>query len=185
MLIFDAAVGIALFALLRPLGRNIAVLSTAFRLLHTAIHGTTLIVLLVAVELLDGGAALAGLGGEERNALALAFLNAQAYGYLIGLIFFGVHVGVLGYAAVWFGFIPKTIGWLLLVASAGYITDGFARVLLSNYAEYETAFALIVFVPVVIGELTLGLWLLFKGTNSAALAPNNQRMPGTRLATGS
>ena len=51
----------------------------------------------------------------------------------------------------------------MALAGLGYLTDSFANVLLPNYAAHEAVFATVVFVPALVGELSLGVWLLAKG----------------------
>jgi hypothetical protein len=55
--------------------------------------------------------------------------------------------------------------WLRLVYTIifGYLIDSFAHFLLSDYADYKAIFLPIVAVPGVIAELSLTLWLVFKG----------------------
>lgn len=86
--------------------------------------------------------------------------------WLIGLIFFGLHLFVLGYLIIKYVVVPKIIGVLLMIASMGYLIDSFANFLLINYAQYQDIFLLIVAVPGVIAELTFSLWLLFKGVRT-------------------
>jgi len=43
--------------------------------------------------------------------------------------------------------------------------DSFAGLLWPNYDNYEAIFALVVFVPAFIGELSMAVWLLVKGIN--------------------
>ena len=95
----------------------------------------------------------------------MLLLKAFNNTWLIGLIFFGLHLFVLGYLIVKSGIVPRILGILLIVASLGYLTDSFANILLPNYAGYKEMFLLIVAVPGVIGELSFSLWLLFKGVN--------------------
>ena len=52
---------------------------------------------------------------------------------------------------------------LLIIASLGYLLDGFANVLLINYADYADLLGTVVFGPALIAELALALWLLIKG----------------------
>ena len=163
MLAFDAIVALALYALLKPVHQSIALAATIFRLLHTAVTGVNLLNLVIVALLASGAGYLAVFEAEQLGALVLTFIEAHGIGYAIGLIFFAVHVALLGYLVVKSGFIPRLLGILLLVASAGYIVDGFANVLLVNYADYELILGLIVFVPAVIAELSFALWLLFKG----------------------
>ena len=93
----------------------------------------------------------------------MLFINAFNNGWIIGLVFFGIHLLVIGYLIFKSGIMPRILGILLIIASIGYLIDSFAKVLLSNYADYETIFLLIVALPGVIGELSLAIWLLFKG----------------------
>lgn len=93
----------------------------------------------------------------------MLFLNAFDYGFLIGLAFFGVHLFVLGYLIIKSGTMPRILGFLLIIASLGYLIDSFAHFLLPNYADYATIFLLIVAVPAVIAEFALTFWLLYRG----------------------
>ena len=90
-------------------------------------------------------------------------LNMFNYTWLIGLIFFGIHLFILGYLIYKSGYVPKFIGGLLLIASLDYLLDSFANFLLPNYNDYKNIFQLIVIVPGIVGELSLTFWLLFKG----------------------
>jgi len=165
MLVFDAIVALALYVLLKPVHRSLALMATIFRLIHTAVYGVNLLNLVVVTLLLSGAGYLAAFEAEQLHALVLTFLDAHGIGYAIGLVFFAVHAVLLGYLVVKSGFIPRILGILLLVASAGYIVDSFANVLLANYADYEMILGLTVFVPAVIAELAFALWLLVKGAN--------------------
>ena len=53
----------------------------------------------------------------------------------------------------------------MLVAAVGYLTDSFANVLLTNYADYEEVLSMVVFGPAVIAELALALYLVVRGVN--------------------
>lgn len=163
MLAFDAIVALALYALLKPVHQSIALAATIFRLIHTAVTGVNLLNLVIVALLASGAGYLAVFEAEQLGALVLTSIEAHGIGYAIGLIFFAVHVALLAYLVVKSGFIPRLLGLLLGVASMGYLVDGFANVLLVNYADYEMMLGLIVFVPAVIAELSFALWLLFTG----------------------
>jgi len=99
----------------------------------------------------------------QLQAQVMLFLNAFDSGWLFSLVFFGVHLFVLGFLVFRSGYAPKLLGILLIVSSFGYLLDSFAQFLLLNYASYEAIFLTIVAVPGIIGELSLCFWLLFKG----------------------
>jgi hypothetical protein len=101
-------------------------------------------------------------------------LSAFNHIWLIGLVFFGIHLLFLGYLIIKSGEVPKVLGILLVVAGIGYLVDSFANFMLPNYTDYKDVFALLVIVPGVIGELSFTVWLLWRGLRKkrVALAPS-------------
>jgi hypothetical protein len=166
MLACDALVAVALYVLLRPVSKALALLAMGFRLVHTAIYGVNLLNLVSAVLLLSGAGYLAVFEPGHLHALVLLFLEAHQYGYALGLVFFGFHCLVLGYLLFKSGYFPRILGILMVVASLGYLADSFAHVLLADYARYETVFIVVVFVPAFVAEVSLCMWLLLKGVST-------------------
>ncbi len=163
MLLCDVFVAGALYVVFRSVNRNLALLAAFFRLAHASIVAVNLLNTWVPLLLVGDAGYLAVFSTEQLHALALLLLEAHSYGYVIGLVFFGAHCVLLGYLVIRSGFLPKGLGFLLLVAAGGYLADGFGRTLLADYARYENVFLLAVFVPAFIGELSFCLWMLFKG----------------------
>lgn len=163
MIICDVALALAFYLLLEPVNRSLALLAAFFRLAQATVLGINLLNLFSALQLLSGANYLKAFGADQLYAQAMLDLNAHATGYSLGLVFFGLSVLILGYLIVRSGYIPGILGILLIFASAGYLVDSFAKVLMPNYDSFAAVFALIVFVPALIGELALGLWLLIKG----------------------
>ncbi len=163
MLLSDVIVAWALYVLLKPVNKSLALLAAFFRLVHAAIYGINLLNLFFVLQLLSGNHYLGAIETDQLNALVMVFLNAHQYGYDIGLVFFGFHCLVLGYLVFMSGFFPRSLGVLLEVAGLGYLVNSFARFLITNYEVYETIFTLVVFIPAFIAELSFTLWLLLKG----------------------
>jgi hypothetical protein len=61
---------------------------------------------------------------------------------------------------------PRIPGILLAVAGVAYVFDTLANVLVSNYADYEMVFLLIVALPSIVGELAFTVWLLARAGRS-------------------
>ena len=99
---------------------------------------------------------------QQLHALAYVAIKADAYGFGIGLIFFGFACLVLGYLIFRSGYLPKTIGVMMQIAGLCYLTNSFALLLAPTFAD--RIFPAIL-VPAFIGELSLCLWLLVKGVN--------------------
>nr|MBN2278745.1 DUF4386 domain-containing protein [candidate division Zixibacteria bacterium] len=163
MLVFDVVVALALYVLLRPVNKSLALLAAFFRLTHTAINGINLLNSVFALLLVNGPGYLTSFRPDQLYSQMLLFLNAHSYGYLIALVFFGFHCLILGYLIIKSDYIPGVLGILMIAASFGYLIDSFANILLSGYADYKTIFLIIVAVPAIVAELSLCLWLLFKG----------------------
>lgn len=163
MLISDVIVAWALYVLLKPVNRSLSLLAAFFRLVHAAIYGMNLLNLFFVLRLISRTGYLTVFEPDQLNALVMVFLNAHQFGYDIGLAFFGIHCLVIGYLVFKSGYFPRILGILLVIASFGYLINSFARFLLSDYMAYESIFALVVFIPAFIAELSFTLWLLVKG----------------------
>jgi hypothetical protein len=165
MLVCDVLLAMVLYVIFRGVRENLAMLAAFFRLAHAAIVGINLLNTYVPLQLLSDPRYSALLDADQRHALALLSLDAHGFGYVIGLVFFGVHCLVLGYVVLVSRYLPHILGLLLMVAGMGYLIDSFGRTLLSGYADHASLFALLVFVPAFVGELSFCLWLLVKGVD--------------------
>lgn len=169
MIMSDIALALVFYVLLKPVSNALSLLAAFFRLVQATILGINLLNLFFVLQLLSGEDFGATFSAVQLHSLALMFLNGHGIGYSIGLIFFGLSLFVLGYLVFKSSYLPKILGVLLIVAGTGYLIDSFASLLLPNYGDFETIFALVVFLPAFIGELSMALWLLLKGINIPAL----------------
>ncbi len=165
MLTSDVLVAWALYVIFRDVSRSLALLAAFFRLAHAAVVGASLLNTYVPLLLLSDATYLAVFDGDQLGALALLFLDAHSYGYVVGLVFFAVHCLILGYLVIRSRYVPRVLGALLMVASLGYLIDGFGWTLVSNYAAYEGSLAPLLFGPAFLGEISFCLWLLVKGVD--------------------
>jgi hypothetical protein len=169
MVIYDVVLAWALYILLKPANQSLSLLAAWFRLVNATIFGVALYNLFSVLPMLSGADYLTVFEAGQLYVQVMLFLNAFNYTWLIGLVFFGFHLLVLGYLVFKSGYIPRFLGVLLIVASLAYLVDSFAHVLLFNYADYASIFMLVVFVLGVIGELSFTFWLLLKGTKIAEM----------------
>ncbi len=163
MLVCDVVVAWALYVLLKPVNKGLALLAAFFRLTHAAINGINVLTMFIPLFLLSGAGYLTGFTTDQLHAHMMLFLDAHNYGYVIALVFFGIHCLILGYLIIKSRYIPNILGILMIAASFGYLIDSYAHILISNYADYAMIFLVIVAVPAIIAELSFCLWLLFTG----------------------
>jgi hypothetical protein len=159
----DVAVAALLYVLLRPAGRLLALTSSAFRLVGTAIYGANLLNHLAAMTVLDGGA----VAGAQPESLALLFLEIHGLGYDLGLVFFGVHCILLGWLLVRSPAFARWLGWLMVAAGLVYVAGSTTVFLAPAQAGALQPFYA---VPLA-GELALTLWLLIRGARSSSVTP--------------
>lgn len=165
MIMADVALALLFYVLLRPVSNTLALLAAFFRLLQAAVLGVNLLNLFFALQLFGAAGDSAALNAEQAQTLGMLFLDAHSIGYSLGLVFFGVYLFLIGYLVFRSGYLPRLLGGLLMLAAAGYLVDSFAQVLLTNYAAYANILALVVFVPALVAELSLALWLLVRGVS--------------------
>lgn len=163
VLILDVLVAWALYIFLKPVNTNLALLAAWLRLIYTTITVIALNHLFSVLQLVSDSEYLTAFETEQLQAEVMLSINAFNNGWLLGLVFFGLHLLVTGYVVIKSDYMPRLIGALLMIAGIGYLIDSFAQFLLSDYSDYESIFLIIVAVPGVVAELSLTLWLLIKG----------------------
>jgi hypothetical protein len=157
----DAIVAVLLYVLLRPVSKSLALVAAALRLVaHPAIASINMLTQFMALQLLTGPEYQSVFSPEQLHALALLLLTAHGYGYLIGGVFFGLHLLVLGYLLYQSELFPAILGGLIVLAAIGYLTESFVFFLVPTYEPIATA---IVLVTAVVGEMVLALYLVVRG----------------------
>jgi hypothetical protein len=161
----DVAVAMLLYALLRPVDRNIALLAAFMRLACDLILATASLSHFAALHLLGDSEYLKTFQPDQLHGLALLAMKLHGDGYAVSLVFFGFACFSLGYLIFRSGYLPRTIGAFLAVAGACYLISSFAHFLFP-----ATGAALLsagILLPCFVAELSLTLWLLVKGVNVA------------------
>jgi len=95
---------------------------------------------------------------EQVRAMAFVFLKLSLQVSNISLVFFGVYCFLIGCLIFGSNFLPRILGVAMMIAGIGWLT--FLSPPLVNYlAPYN-------FIPGMLGEASLTLWLLVMGVNA-------------------
>jgi hypothetical protein len=137
ILVIDVVIALALYVILKSVNKNLSELAAVLRLIYTGIMGISLF------------------------ALVLLFSNEYVNGKLIAYVFFILHIFVLGYLVFKSSYIPKALGAFLIIASFCYIILLYGEYIFSK--ELFEALFMIAILPATFAELSLGIWLLFRG----------------------
>lgn len=131
--VLDVVVALALVPVLTPGGRRLCIGAAALRIAYALVLGVAAGALLVTGD------------GE-------AFQRR----WDAGLLLFGAHLALAGWAAIRARGIPTWIGALVALAGAGYLVDSAGALLAPDVGLSIGAFTFV-------GEVVLLVWLLWRG----------------------
>lgn len=159
MHICDLPVMIILYYLLKPVSKKLALLNLSFNLIQTAVLVANKLNLFAALFFLGDAAYLKSFSPDQLNTLSYLSIKLHDFGFGVGLIFFGFVCLLEGYMIFKSGYFPKPIGILMTIAGICYLFNSFALILVPQLSSIA------ILMPCLIAELSLSLWLVFKGVN--------------------
>ncbi|MFH7001021.1 DUF4386 domain-containing protein [Flavobacterium bizetiae] len=162
MHICDLPVMIILYYLLKPVSKKLALLNLSFNLIQTAVLVANKLNLLAALFFLGDAEYLKSFTPDQLHTLSYLSIKLHDFGFGIGLIFFGFVCLFEGYMIFRSGYFPKAIGVLMSVAGICYLFNSFALILMPKLSS------IVILMPCLLAELSLSLWLIFKGVNLPA-----------------
>ena len=124
MHVCDIPLLLIFYVLMRPVNRNLALLVVLFDMAQSAVLVASKLSLLMPLFLASGAPYLAALEPRQLDALSYLFIRSDAYGFGVGLIYFGCGCLVLGHLIARSGFLPKILGRLMQIAGAAATLPG-------------------------------------------------------------
>lgn len=148
--VLDVVVAVALYVLLRPVNRSLALAVTALRIVYAAVFAVALLSLWNVIQVLGPS----GTSAPTTAVIAQVSSSIESFNTVwdIGLAIFGIHLLGLGALLVRAPSFGRVIGALVVIAGVGYIVDSFGRLLV---ADYSLTLSMLTFV----GEALLIVWL--------------------------
>lgn len=149
----DVVIAWALYVLLAPVNRALALLGSLLQLTYAAawlaaISHLGLLYRLVAIPDYSRH-----ISAGELPLQALLLLGAFRSGWGLGLILFGLHLAVTGWLIARSTYLPRWLGWLLFVDGWAWVVDSLGIYL---YPEVNLSFLKVLFAA----ELVFMVWLL-------------------------
>jgi hypothetical protein len=157
----DIALVTALYVVLKPVNRSLALFAAFCRVIETALFFAITLRYFDMLAPLSGAEYLRGFGADQLQALSRLAISAHNSGYNVGLVLAGLGSTVFCYLWLRSGYIPKVLAGFGVFASVVLATFTFAYIVFPEYAKIVT----VSFYggPIFLFELTMGFWLLFKG----------------------
>jgi hypothetical protein len=155
----DTALSLLLYVLLKPVHRNLALLSAFLGLISTALFAVAEMFFFSGPILLNNPVFLQTFSRDQVSALSYLFIRIYGFGAALFMVFYGSASLIRGYLIYRSGYLPRFLGVLLGVAGVGFILKNFTLVLAP---AYSSDFLLL---PAPLTVLVLTLWFLFKGVD--------------------
>ena len=165
MHMFDIPVMLAIYVLLRPVNRNLALFALLSNVVQTSVLVANKLTLLLPALLLESSSAAAAFTPAQVAALSQVSIAAHGYGFGLGLVFFGMTCVVEGHLIARSGYLPWLIGRGMQLAGLCYLTNSFALIVAPDLADRLFP---VVLLPPFFAELSFASWLLVKGVDVAA-----------------
>jgi len=163
ILICDIVISWALYIFLKQIDNSLSLLGAWLRLIYSAILGIAILNLVLVTILLSSDYQLHSIQTDQLKSMLMLFIIAFHKMWSFGLIIFGVHLFIIGCLVMKSGFIPRILGILLLIASFSYMFIHIMHLFLPQYENTTRIFENILSLPMALGELGLGIWMLVKG----------------------
>jgi hypothetical protein len=167
MQLLDIPIIVLFYLLFKRVNAALNLTATGLNLIQTAVLVANKLTLIVPLLLAGSGVYLAAFTAEQRDALAYVAIQLHGHGFAVGLLFFALACVIRGYLIIKSQLFPTVLGLMLGLAGVCYLVNTLALLLAPNLAASLFPWIML---PVLVGELSLSLWMIVKGANFAEQA---------------
>lgn len=157
----------ALFVMLRPVNRNLALLGAFFRLSELAVLCIATVNSLVVLRLLSGATYLKAFDVNQLHSLVMVAYNTQGQGMMVGFILLGLGSAVFAYLLLRSRYVPKAFAILGIFSSLLLALGSLAIIVFPGLGVIGMSYMM----PMGLYEVGLGFWLLIKGIRTPTAQP--------------
>jgi len=150
----------ALYVLLKPFHKDVALLALLLRTVELGILGATTTGLLVGLTWLRGAAYQQIFDAPQLHALARVAISISGQGHSLAFIFLGLGSATFAYLLLKSGYVPRIISAWGIGASVLLALGSCATVI---FPEFGQTMQMASMAPMGIYEVGLGVWLLVRG----------------------
>ena len=161
----------SLYGILKPVNRNLALVAAFCRLVYALMWGIIALNTFGALRLLGDATYLPVFEADQLQTLSRLHLKSSWDAYYVGLPFWGLASAVCSYLWLRSRYIPRALAVFGMISSVWCVICAFIFIIFPNFGETVNLY--LFDMPLVIFEITLGFWLLFKGLRPAGLAQPN------------
>ena len=157
----------ALYVLLRPVNKNLALLGAFFRLSELAVLCLATVNSLVVLKLLSGAAYLKSFEPDQLRSMVMLAYQTQGLGMSVGFVLLGFGSAIFAYLLLRSRYIPKALAGLGIV---GALLLSFGTLAIIAFPGLG-AIGMTYMMPMGLYEVALGFWLLIRGIRQPTPQP--------------
>ena len=149
-----------LYIVLKPVGRNLALLAMLWRLVENSILAMLTFASFTALALLGGADFMRAMTPQTAHDLVYALIRVHSWGFQVGFLFLGL--GQVVFSLLWWRsrYVPRWIAGLGIVASSIMVAMALGIIVWPPlYGIVTMAYM----APMGLYEIGLGLWLAIRG----------------------
>jgi len=155
--ICDVALCVFFYILLKPVSRNLALLSAFFGIASMVTYATAESSYFVASLVVQDASGMAAFTPEQRNALTLLALRIWATIAVLFFALYGIATAIRGYLIMRSEYLPKVFGVLSVIGGAGFFLRTVTFLLVPSYSSD------LMLLPMAVAGIPFMLWLLIRG----------------------
>lgn len=155
----DVVLAWLLYVLLKPVHRELALLSAFFGLVSMSLFAVTKLLYFAAPTVLSGRADLAAFTPAQIDSLASLFVALYAGLSGISMLFYGTAWIIRGWLTWRSAYLPRLLGAIMIVAGFGFAAKTITQVLAPAYS-WDVLLA-----PMFLNVVALAFWMLARGVD--------------------
>jgi hypothetical protein len=155
----DSSLTVVLYLLLKPAGRELALLIVVLRVISTAVFAAAELFYYAPLIILSGSHALSAFSQGQLNALAVLSLRFYGGGALVPTVIYGLAWFLAGVLMWRSDYLPKLLGAVVMIGGACMAGKYIASILVPGSAPDYLMF------PVFASMVFTMLWFLLRGVN--------------------
>ena len=161
----------ALYIILKPVNKSLALLALSLKLVEAAIVAAIVLVTFIALQILKGDAYVTAFTPEQLQVPVGFLLNKHTTLYSIAMVFLGLDMMVFSYLFFESSYIPRILAGFGILSFALIFIHALMFILAPEYVAMQIS-QILFYAPSGLFEIIIGIWLLFKGVNIQQGAKN-------------
>jgi hypothetical protein len=154
--------GLALYIVLKPVNKNLALLALLWKLVEATIAAAIVLVSFIALQVLNGDAYVTVFTPVQLQVPVGLILNTHFATYSIPMVFLGLDMMVFSYLFFKSKYIPRILAGFGILSFALIFIHALMFILAPKYATMPIN-QVIFWAPSGLFEIMIGIWLLSKG----------------------